>query len=342
MSPHMGGMVLAENLRNRQDPFQLTADPKYCYLDPTRRHASARLLSGLYAGDGLFTLTGRTGIGKSILLRHLSEQLNGLDVVYPLTGLLVFNCRTGTALADILGACEARLRLGESAAEPLKAAKKLQQLIESARSPVLLLDDADLLGDDVLEALVTLSGLQASDRSLLSVVMAGHTSIVARLGEIAGPSAGRSDRVINLEAMTEADAARLIRHRLRIAGHSEEAFANDAIAGILRHAAGVPLHIVRGCRRAMQLAERRSLNGVTAALVAEAISEESAGGSPELGRSFSGAPAQPEVSYPRSLRPAPIVLAAAPEPPAASCPLAVMPPLPDVRQVPADAERPAE
>ena len=182
------------------------ADPKFCYLDPARRHASARLISGLYAGDGLFTLTGRAGIGKSILLRHLSEQLNGLDVVYPLTGLLVFSCRTSTALGDVLGACEARLGLGEATAAPLKAAKKLQQLVEGARSPVLLLDDADLLGDDVLEAIVTLSGLQASDRFLLSVVLAGHPSIVARLAAIAGPSAGHSDRVINLERMIDADA----------------------------------------------------------------------------------------------------------------------------------------
>jgi type II secretory pathway predicted ATPase ExeA len=339
----MGGTVLAENLRNREDPFQLTADPKFCYLDPARRHASARLLSGLYAGDGLFTLTGRAGIGKSILLRHLSEQLNGLDVVYPLTGLLVFSCRTGTALGDILGACESRLGLGESIAAPLKAAKRLQQLVEDARSPVLLLDDADLLGDDVLEAIVTLSGLQSSDRSLLSIVMAGHTSVVARLAAIAGASAGNSDRVVNLEPMMEADAARLIRHRLRVAEHPEGVFPNDAIARILRHSAGVPLNIVRVCRRAMQLAERRSLKSVTADLVAEAISEEFPGGSRESGRSPPGAPAtQHEASHSRSLRPTPIMLAAASERPAEAHQLAITPPLADLRAVPPVAEPRAE
>jgi hypothetical protein len=269
--------------------------------------------------------------------------LNGLDDVYPLTGLLVFSCRTSTALGDVLGACEARLGLGEATAAPLKAAKKLQQLVEGARSPVLLLDDADLLCDDVLEAIVTLSGLQASDRFLLSVVLAGHTSIVARLAAIAGPSAGHSDRVINLERMIDADAARLIRHRLRMADHPEEAFANGAIAGILRHTAGVPLNIVRVCRRAMQLAERRSLKSVTGDLVAEAISEEFPGGSRESGRSLPGAPvAQPEVSHSRSLRPTPIVLATAPEGLAEAHPSAITPPLLDLLAVPPVAEPRAE
>ncbi len=285
----MGGILLAEHLRNQEEPFQLTADPKFCYLDPARRHASARLLSGLYAGDGLFTLTGRAGIGKSILLRHLSEQLNGLDVVYPLTPMQVFACRTETMLADVFGACESRLRLGESISAPLKAAKRLQQLAESAQSPVLLLDDADLLGDDVLEAIATLSQLQASDRSLLSVVLAGQSSVVTRLAAVGGSSIDQAERIINLEPMTDADASRLIRHRLRMAERPEDTFATEAVARILRHAGGVPLSIVRTCRRALQMAESRSLKSVTADMVAEAIAEEPLGPSREPARAISSA-----------------------------------------------------
>lgn len=288
-SPHMGGILLAEHLRNQEEPFQLTADPKFCYLDPARRHASARLLSGLYGGDGLFALTGRAGIGKSILVRHLSEQLNGLDVVYPLTPMQVFACRTETVLADVFGACESRLRLGESISAPLKAAKRLQQLADSAQSPVLLLDDADLLGDDVLEAIVTLSELQASDRSLLSVVLAGQSSVVARLAAIGGASIEQAERIINLEPMTDADASRLIRHRLRMAERPEDTFATEAIARILRHAGGVPVSIVRTCRRALQMAESRALKSVTADMVAEAIAEEPSGYSREPARAISSA-----------------------------------------------------
>ena len=313
VSPHMGGNLLVEHLRNQEEPFQLTADPKFCYLDPARRHASARLLSGLYAGDGLFVLTGRAGIGKSILLRHLAEQLNGLDVVYPLTSMQVFACRTGTVLADIFGACEAQLRLGESIASPLKAAKRLQQFAESARSPFLLLDDADLLGDDVLEGIVTLSGLQASERSLLSVVLAGHSSVMGRLAAMGGESMDQAERIINLEPMTEADTGRLIRHRLRTAERSEDAFGAEAIARVMRHAAGVPLSIVRTCRRALQLADSRSLKSVTPDLVGEAIAEEPPSREPTLAvsdTSVTESTPRPEVNF---RRPVPITAPAVPD-----------------------------
>ena len=269
--------MLAEELRVQADAFQLTADPKFCYLDPVRRHASARFLSGLYEGDGLFTLTGQIGIGKTTLLRHLAEQLTALDGILPLSPTHVLACRTGTTLADVLGACEAKLGLGQSRAAPLKAAKRLQQLVESNRFPVLLFDDADRLGDDALEAVVTLAGLQAAKRRLLSIVLAGHPSIARHVSTITGnDDVLEAGRAVELKPMAEPDVARLIRHRLRTAGRTEDAIGPDAIAQIARHSTGVPGTVVRVCRRAIQIAENR-WKTVTADIVAEAIAEEISG-----------------------------------------------------------------
>jgi type II secretory pathway predicted ATPase ExeA len=270
------GVMLVKEQKVQGDAFQLTADPKFCYLDPARRHASARFVAKLYEGDGLYTLTGQSGIGKTTLLRHLAEQLTALDGVLPLCPRHVVACRTGTTLAEVLGACEAKLGLGEwGAVSPLKAAKRLQQLVESNRSPALLLDEADLLADDVLEALVTLTGLQAAERRLLSIVLAGHPSIPGRVSTIAGnDEVLGASRTVELEPMAEPDVARLIRYRLCAAGRAEDAIGPDAIAQIARHCAGVPGVVVRVCRRVMQLAENRSRKSVTADIVAEAIGEE--------------------------------------------------------------------
>ena len=235
-------------------------------------------MSGLYEGDGLFTLTGQIGIGKTTLLRHLAEQLTALDGVLPLSPTHVLACRTGTTLADVLGACEAKLGLGQSRAAPLKAAKRLQQLVESNRFPVLLLDDADRLGDDALEAVVTLAGLQAAKRRLLSIVLAGHPSIARHVSTITGnDDVLEAGRAVELKPMAEPDVARLIRHRLRTAGRTEDAIGPDAIAQIARHSTGVPGTVVRVCRRAIQIAENRSRKTVTADIVAEAIGEEISG-----------------------------------------------------------------
>ena len=353
MSPRVGDVMLAEDLQIQEDAFQQTAHSKFCYLDPLRRHAFGRLLSGLYEGDGLFLLTGRAGIGKTMLLRHLSEQLKALDGVLPLCPMQVFACRTGTTLVDVFGACETRLGLGQSAAAPLKATKKLQQFVESNRSPVLLLDDADLPGDDVLETLVTLTGLQAADRCLLSVVLAGHPGVAARVAAITGNGEGlASDRVVELQPMAEPDVARLIRHRLRAAGHAEETFGADAIARIVRHSGGVPLTVVRTCRRALQIAESRSRKTVTAEIVAEAIGEEDTGAQRESARPAaapvgspaiqlapsefspprpSPAPAEPKVAFSAPVEPTSASPSPAEPRPAALAP-AQRPPEPSLRR----------
>ncbi|MGE5442039.1 MAG: AAA family ATPase [Bacteroidota bacterium] len=297
----MGDVMLAEDLQTSEDAFLDTADPRFCYLDPLRRHASGRLLSGLYEGDGLFLLPGRAGIGKTALLRHLSEQLKALDGVLPLCSTQVFACRSGTTLADVFGACEPRLGLAQSAAAPLKATKKLREFVESDRSPVLLLDDADLLGDDVLEAVVTLTGLQAADRRLLSAVLAGHPDIAARVAAITGDAGAlASDRAMELRPMVEPDVARMIRHRLRAAGRPEETFGADAIAVVVRHSGGVPSAVVRTCRRALQLAESRSRETVTAEIVVAAIGEEGPGAQRESPRPAAAAVASPADRLPSS------------------------------------------
>jgi general secretion pathway protein A len=321
--------VLAEEPRVQEDAFQLTADPKFCYLDPVRWHASARFLSRLYEGDGLCTLTGQLGIGKTTLLRHLAKQLTALDGVLLLCPTLA--CRTGPTLADVLGACEAKLGLGESGAASLKAAKRLQQLVESNRSPVLLLDDADLLDDDVLEALVTLTGLQAAERRILSIVLAGHPSITRRVSTITGnDKVLGTSRAVELEPMAEPDVARLIHYRLRAAGRPEDAIGPDAIAQIARHSAGVPGAVVRVCRRAMQIAENRSRKSVTADIVGEAIGEEISG-------------VQRGSSRPELVASAPtpaIAMESSPRPAASQASIAARVPSPDVEFRPVPPPKP--
>jgi general secretion pathway protein A len=266
-------VLLTEQLRVQSDAFQAIADSKFCYLDPVRRHASARFLSRLYEGDGLCSLTGQLGIGKTTLLRHLAEQLATLDGALILCPTHVMACRTETTLADVFGSCE--LGWDESGTALLKAAKRLQQLVESNYSPILLLDDVDLLDDAVLEVFITMAGLQDAGRPLMSVLLAGHPSIVRSVSMITGNQdmlgAGRA---IELKPVSEPDVARLIHHRLHTAGLPEDAISPDAIAHIARHSAGVPGTVVRVCRRAMQIAENLSRKSVTTDIVAEAIGEE--------------------------------------------------------------------
>jgi len=217
--------MLAEDLQIQEDAFQEAANSKFCYLDPPRRHAFGRLLSGLYEGDGLFLLTGRAGIGKTVLLHHLSEQLKALDGVLPLYPMQVFACRSGTTLADVFGACQSRLGLGESATAPLKATKKLQQRVESDRSPVLLLDDADLLGDGVLATFP--SAAQAIDGARRCLALSAASELGLHAGDVIREEGNVFGGAVNIAS--------------RICGLSApgEILVSDVVRGMARSSAGV-------------------------------------------------------------------------------------------------------
>lgn len=176
--------MLEKGLRGVSGAFRSVPDPEVCYLDPARWQASARIFSGIGQDDNLFILTGQEEIGKTTLLSHLAVQLPALDGVLPLCPTHVASCRPGAMPGGVPEAWEPELELAALAAAPLKAAKRLQELVEGGQSPVLLLDEGDLLSDDTLEAIIILTRLRAADRRLLSVSMAAHPSILGRIASI--------------------------------------------------------------------------------------------------------------------------------------------------------------
>ncbi|MBK8175427.1 MAG: AAA family ATPase [Rhodospirillales bacterium] len=243
----------------RQDcfaAFQPTDDPKLCYFDAPRRHAAARLLSGMYEGGGLYLLIGEAGAGKTILLQHLAAQVRSLDRVLPLSSTAVVPCRPGLTLAGLFASCARALGEIESDASPLKVTRHLQQLAENDRVPVLLIDDADGLDDEALDGLTTLTGLEVSGRRFLSVVLSARPSLLARApiasckpGGIATDTKADDWRIF-LQPMSEADVGRLISHRLRACDVlPPAAFDGDAIAAIARESRGIPGGVIDACRR---------------------------------------------------------------------------------------------
>lgn len=170
---------MGQGLRDVVGAFGSEPDPKMCYLDPARRQAALRILSGIEKDESFFVLTGQEGIGKTTLLSHLALRLHERDGVLPL-------CPRGLTAGRFAEASEPELHLGALGAAPLKAAQRLQELTEGGQSPVLLVDDGDLLGDDVLEAIIILTRLRAADRRLLSVCMAARPSILDRIASITG------------------------------------------------------------------------------------------------------------------------------------------------------------
>ncbi|MCX5670087.1 MAG: tRNA (adenosine(37)-N6)-threonylcarbamoyltransferase complex ATPase subunit type 1 TsaE, partial [Planctomycetota bacterium] len=61
--------------RLREEPFNITPDPRFLYLTAQHREALNHLLYGIRQRKGFICLTGEVGTGKTTLCRALLREL---------------------------------------------------------------------------------------------------------------------------------------------------------------------------------------------------------------------------------------------------------------------------
>ncbi|MDQ3060900.1 MAG: AAA family ATPase [Pseudomonadota bacterium] len=268
-----------------QDPFSIAPDPRYLFMSERHREALAHLLYGVGGphgtaggtGGGFVLLTGDIGTGKTTICRCFLEQIPaGCHVAY------IFNPKlTVTELLQSI--CE---EFGIAAAAPsvmLPTIKNyndalnifLLQSHAAGQSSVLIIDEAQNLSADVLEQLRLLTNLETNERKLLQIVLIGQPELRAML---ARPELEQlAQRVIarfHLDALTQAESAQYIAHRLAVAGHiGPLPFDRRALQRIHRRTRGVPRLINLLCGRALLGAWAHGLHRVNRAVVDKAAAE---------------------------------------------------------------------
>ena len=246
--------VTAEVASIRENPFGNSTDPRLAYFDMPRRNAVARLLTGLYQGEGLFLLIGEDGIGKSTLLCHLGMQVAALAGVRLLHTAPLLRCPQTAGFAELVDRFGAPFNA--AGGDPLHLARLLQDLTAAGEQmPAMLIDDADRLDDSSLKAIATLATLRGGERRLLSAVLAGTPQLSRRVAAVSGAEGAlAATQVISLMPMSRAEAERMIRHRVRQACGSdlEEALAPQ-ISDLAGRCNGIPLQVLGLCRRVLDI-----------------------------------------------------------------------------------------
>lgn len=236
----------------KQAPFSIAPDPHYLFMSERHREALAHLLYGLDGGGGFVLLTGEIGAGKTTVCRCFLEQIPAnCNVAY------IFNPKlTVTELLQAI--CDefhvqvpADAQTVKDYVDPLNAFLLAQHA--AGRNNVLIIDEAQNLSADVLEQLRLLTNLETHERKLLQVVLIGQPEL---RGMLARPELEQlAQRVIarfHLGALSEAETAQYIRHRLTVAGLAG-ALPFDRAALRLTHqlTRGVPRRINLLCDRAL-------------------------------------------------------------------------------------------
>ena len=256
-------------------PFSIAVNPRYLFMSSRHRDALAHLLYGVGSGSGFILLTGEVGTGKTTLNRCLLQQLpTNTDIAIVLNPAL-------SAVELLATVCDEFEIDYPSRTESLKIlTDALHQFLlrnhQSDRRTVLMIDEAQHLGFEVLEQIRLLTNLETDEKKLLQIILTGQPELASML---ARPELRQLNQRItarfDLMPLDEHETHTYVRHRLQVAGLSDdrEIFSGAALRQIFRLSGGVPRVINLLCDRAMMGAYGRDQAKVLPNLVAEAAKE---------------------------------------------------------------------
>ncbi len=257
-------------------PFSITPDPRYLFLGGRHAEALAHLVYGITDAGGFVQLTGEVGTGKTTVIRSLlARKPDNAEIA------LILNPHLD-ARQFLQAICEElRIALPPEAIGNLKALidllnRHLLAAHAAGRRVVVMVDEAQNLAPDVLEQVRLLTNLETETQKLLQIILIGQPELRAMLErndlrQLAQRITGR----YHLEPLSRAESAAYVRHRLRIAGATQEIFTRGALAELYRASGGIPrLLNVIGDRALLggYTEDRHLVNG---ALVRRAASEVS-------------------------------------------------------------------
>jgi len=222
-------------------PFPSGLDPSLFYEGSGQRESLARLRFLVDQGRRLGLVLGEPGLGKSLLLEVFARE-----------------CRQqGRAVAqvDLLGISsrEFAWQLGVELQAPVRLEDDLVRLFRQLTDrinenqlqqvpTVLLLDNADQAGPDLLTHLQRLANLYATSEGWLTLVLASNHNQAVRLGN------GLLELVdlrIDLQPWDELDTTGYLQLALVEAGCERPLFEDQALSEMYRLAGGVPRRVNR-------------------------------------------------------------------------------------------------
>jgi len=196
---------------------------------------SARLL---VETRGIGLLTGKSGSGKSCILRLLNESLN------PALHKVIYLCHSSIGLHEFYTHLTAGLGLppkGRRAALFRLCKERIMSLHSSQKiHPVLILDEAHLLSHDILQEIRLLTNFQIDSVNALTVLLCGQESLNLAFGLSMLESLASSITInIQLASLPAEETFSYIEKRVSDCGNSSVLFTKPALTLIHQASGGV-------------------------------------------------------------------------------------------------------
>lgn len=243
-------------------PFGLTPDTQFYFDLPSHREALNVLLIALQNGEGFIKITGNVGTGKTMLCRKLLNELQTPFVTAYIPNPHLTPAGLRMALADELGISYTR-NAGQS-----QLLQKINECLLNAaanqQKPVLIIDEAQAMPLETLEALRLLTNLETEKQKLLQIVLIGQPELNSLLEKkTIRQLRQRISFSYALQQISAHDIDAYVKHRLTIASISNpDIFSRLAKNALYYYSQGIPRLINILAHKALLSAYGKGLNHI--------------------------------------------------------------------------------
>lgn len=252
-------------------PFEHTIAGEDLFASATQKEAEARLTHLLHL-RGIGLVTGEAGSGKTTTCRKVAASLHpGLYRVFyiPLSTGNVMDMYK--SIAWELGLPAERNR---ASAYRLIRTEISRLCVEAKQLPVLIVDEAHHLRNDVLEDLRLLTNYAMDSENRLCLLLVGLTELRRRLAMAVHESLAQ--RLVvrhHLGGLTREELPEYLAHRLRLAGCELPLFEPAAIEILFQATHGMPRKVGRLAHFALTAAAQQGARTATVEHMQVALEE---------------------------------------------------------------------
>lgn len=253
------------NLKTK--PFSISPDPNFMWLGPNHQEGLAVLKYGILDDKGFLALTGDVGTGKTALIKRLIKTVGVAAIVVTVPDPGMEKLDFYNYLADEFNMSQTFKSKGDF----LIAFKHfLLKAYSSDRKVLLIIDEAQRLSHELLEEIRVLSNIEKDDMKLINIFFVGQNEFKEMLMEERNKAVRQRISVnYHIDPLTEDETRQYIRHRLMVAGATDDIFNLGAISAVYSFSKGYPRLINIMCDNALLTAYSSDLKIVDMDVVKE-------------------------------------------------------------------------
>lgn len=258
--------------RLRENPFKLAPDPAYLFLSSGHEEALAHLKYGISQGEGFISITGKTGVGKTLIcIAFIASLGEKTEVAYFSNPILSSD--------QLLKKIHRKFRISsdEYNAKSLLDAfySFLMEKRRGRERVVLIIDEAQKLEKDAFEQIRLLSNLETSRDKLIQIVLVGQPELTEMLNSYELRQMGQRISVsYHINPLTSLETKEYILYRINIASLGTQVeFDQSVFRHIFRYSSGIPRLVNIACDKVLSTSYIYGQKRITGDIAKAAIRE---------------------------------------------------------------------